>query len=72
MPVIDEIWAVERNRAENFFESADLMGCTVKIVSLDARSLGSLTIPQTEIIISGKESTALFQKFKTCFMSAGG
>ena len=65
----DEIWAVDARRVEAFFkEYPD----DVTVTSLPDRQLGSMTMPQTRIVITGDNADELYRRFYISFMTAGG
>ena len=65
----DEVWAVDAERVKVFFRENP---GEVRVISQPARKLGSMTIPQTRIIISGENADELYQRFYLSFMTAGG
>jgi len=67
--VYDEVWAVDAERIRAFFRenSGD-----VTVIPLPDRTLGSMTVPQTRIIISGENADELYRRFYLSFMTAGG
>lgn len=69
MKEYDEIWAVDAERIHSFFKDHKK---DVKIVSLPERKLGSYTIPQTRIIITGENADELYHQFRLRFLTAGG
>lgn len=65
----DEVWAVDARRVKKFFkEHPDV----VTVISLPDRTLGSMTMPQTRIIITGDNADELYRRFYLSFMTAGG
>ena len=65
----DEVWAVDAERVRVFFRN-DLDD--VRIIPLPERTLGSMTMPQTRIIITGDNDDELYRRFYISFMTAGG
>lgn len=66
----DEVWAVDSKRIKAFFR--DHPGDDVTIIPLPDRTLGSMTMPQTRIIITGENADELYRRFYLSFMTAGG
>ena len=67
--IYDEIWAVDANRVMAFFhEHTD----DVTVIPLPERRLGSMTMPQTRIIITGDNADELYHRFYISFITAGG
>lgn len=65
----DEVWAVDANRVKAFFkDNSD----AVTIIPLPERALGSMTVPQTRIIITGENADELYHRFYLSFITAGG
>ena len=65
----DEVWAVDAERIKAFFsEHPD----EVKIIPMPEKRLGSMTMPQTRIIITGDNAEELYHHFYLSFMTAGG
>ena len=69
MKEYDEIWAVDAERIQSFFKDYT---DAVRIIPLSERKLGSYTIPQTRIIITGENADELYHQFRLHFMTAGG
>lgn len=67
--VYDEIWAVDMKRIEAFFSENP---GDVTVIPLPDRTLGSMNMPQTRIIISGDNADELYHRFYLSFMTAGG
>ncbi|MBR3330900.1 MAG: hypothetical protein IKG25_06725 [Mogibacterium sp.] len=65
----DEVWAVDAERVKAFFRENP---GEVRVISLPDRKLGSMTMPQTRIIISGENADELYHSFYLSFMTAGG
>ena len=65
----DEVWAVDAERVKAFFRENP---GEVRTISLPDRKLGSMTMPQTRIIISGENADELYHRFYLSFMTAGG
>ena len=65
----DEVWAVDAKRVEDFFMENP---GDVTVISMPDRKLGSMTMPQTRIIISGENADELYHRFYLSFMTAGG
>lgn len=65
----DEVWAVDAKRVEAFFRKNP---GDVTVISLPDRRLGSMTMPQTRIIITGEDADELYRRFYLSFMTAGG
>lgn len=65
----DEVWAVDSKRIKAFFR--DNPG-DVTVIPLPERTLGSMTMPQTRIIITGENADELYRRFYLSFMTAGG
>lgn len=65
----DEIWAVDAERVKSFFK--DQAG-DVMVIPLPDRTLGSMKMPQTRIIITGDNADELYHHFYLSFMTAGG
>jgi hypothetical protein len=65
----DEVWAVDAKRIEAFFEENP---GDAAVIPLPDRTLGSMTMPQTRIIISGENADELYRRFYLSFMTAGG
>lgn len=64
----DEVWAIDAKRIEAFFgENSE-----VTVIPLPERTLGSMTMPQTRIIIDGDDADELYRRFYLSFMTAGG
>lgn len=65
----DEIWAVDAERIRAFFrEHPDC----VTVIPMPDKKLGSMTMPQTRIIITGENADELYRRFYLSFMTAGG
>ncbi len=64
----DEVWAVDSERIKTFFGDEP----DVTVVPLQDRTLGSMTMPQTRIIITGDNADELYHRFYLSFMTAGG
>lgn len=65
----DEVWAVDAERIKVFFsEHPD----DVTVIPMPERTLGSMTMPQTRIIIKGENADELYRRFYLSFMTAGG
>ena len=69
MSMYDEVWAVDAKRIEAFF--GENPG-DVTVISLPDRTLGSMTMPQTGIIINGENADELYRRFYLSFVTAGG
>ncbi|MBQ3290764.1 MAG: hypothetical protein IJH43_00130 [Mogibacterium sp.] len=69
MKVYDEVWAVEANRVVQFFK--EHRG-DVTIITLPDKTVGSMTMPQTQVIIQGENADELYWQFRMHFMTAGG
>lgn len=69
MIMYDEVWAVDAKRIEAFFSDHP---DDVTVIPLPERKLGSMTMPQTRIIITGDDADELYHRFKLSFMTAGG
>lgn len=69
MKVYDEVWAVETNRVVQFFK--EHRG-DVTIITLPDKTVGSMTMPQTQVIIQGENADELYWQFRMHFMTAGG
>ena len=69
MKKYDEVWAVDAGRIETFFKDHSN---DVTVIPLPDRTLGSMTMPQTRIIITGDKADELYQRFYLSFMTAGG
>lgn len=67
----DEVWSVPAHRVEEFFNNRDCLGCTVSVSSLPDRRLGSLSYPQTEVILEGEHAEELYRAFFLNFLSGG-
>lgn len=67
--VYDEVWAVDAERIRAFFSKSP---GDVTVIQLADRTLGSMTVPQTRIIISGENADELYRRFYLSFMTAGG
>ena len=65
----DEVWAVDSARIEAFFSKHP---GDVTVISLPERTLGSMTVPQTRVIIKGENADELYRRFYLSFMTAGG
>lgn len=65
----DEIWAIDVKRIEAFFRENP---GDVTVIPLPDRTLGSMTMPQTRIIITGDNADELYRRFYLSFMTAGG
>lgn len=65
----DEIWAVDAMRIEAFFREHP---GDVTVIPLPDKKLGSMTMPQTRIIIRGEDADELYRRFCLSFMTAGG
>lgn len=65
----DEVWAVDAKRVEAFFRKNP---GDVTVISLPDRRLGSMTMPQTRIMIRGENADELYRRFYLSFMTAGG
>ena len=65
----DEVWAVDADRVKEFFSGKP---GDVRVITLPDRRLGSMTMPQTRIIISGENADELYHHFYLSFMTAGG
>ena len=65
----DEIWAIESERIESFFSS---IGGEAEVIPMPERRIGSMTMPQTRVIIYGKDAEETHRKFVLQFVSAGG
>lgn len=65
----DEVWAVDAKRVRSFFRenSGD-----VTVIPLAEKSVGSMVMPQTRIIITGDDADELYRRFYINFMTAGG
>ena len=83
--VIDEEWRVKTERIEEFFEG--LPGtvkcgpgfykngsCEIRTSALTEHRIGTLSIPNTRVQISGDdtETELIYKKFFHTFISAGG
>jgi hypothetical protein len=67
--IYDEVWAVDADRIKDFF----CENCNdVKVIPLPDRTLGSMKMPQTRIIITGDNADELYHRFYLSFMTAGG
>lgn len=69
MKVYDEVWAVETNRVVQFFK--EHRG-DVTIITLPDKTVGSMNMPQTQVIIQGENADELYWQFRMHFMTAGG
>jgi len=69
MKEYDEVWAVESYRVAEFFK--DHRGDST-VIPLPDKKIGSMTLPQTRIIIRGNNAEDLYRQFFTHFMKAGG
>ena len=67
--VYDEIWAVDAERIKAFFRKNP---GEVTVIPLPDRTLGSMIMPQTRIIIRGDDADELYRRFYLSFMTAGG
>lgn len=67
--VYDEVWAVDAKRIKAFFSKNP---GEVTVIPLPDRTLGSMTMPQTRIIITGENADELYRRFYFSFMTAGG
>lgn len=65
----DEVWAVDAERIKRFFKDHP---DEVTVIPLPDRTLGSMTMPQTRIIITGDEADSLYHRFYLSFITAGG
>lgn len=65
----DEVWAVDAKRVEAFFRENP---GDVTVEPLPDRKLGSMTMPQTRIVIRGENADELYRRFYLSFMTAGG
>lgn len=65
----DEVWAVDAKRIRTFFNDHP---DEVTVIALPDRKLGSMTMPQTRIIITGENADELYRRFYLSFMTAGG
>ena len=65
----DEVWAVDAKRVEVFFMENP---GDVTVISMPDRRLGSMTMPQTRIVIRGENADELYRRFYLSFMTAGG
>lgn len=65
----DEIWAVDAARIEAFFSEHP---GDVTAIPLPYKTVGSMTLPQTRVIISGENADELYRRFYLSFMTAGG
>lgn len=79
----DEIWAVSYRRICDFFEnrpdirtvrSGEYLGDGIRIdvSALVERHIGSLTLPQTRVCISGENTESIYKIFRLNFLSTGG
>lgn len=65
----DEVWAVDAERIKAFFSDHP---DDVMIIPMPEKRLGSMTMPQTRIIITGDNAEELYHHFYLSFMTAGG
>lgn len=80
----DEIWGVSYRRIWEYFAALDgvtqtgegdflLNGVSITLVKLADKRLGSLTIPQTRVVLLGDEAVKeIYHSFFLRFLSAGG
>ena len=71
MKKYDEVWALDSERVRLFFEDHN-EDENVIVTALPERKLGSISIPQTRIIIAGENADDLYHRFLLQFISAGG
>lgn len=79
-----EIWAITLEQAERFFQTqADVAAssegflyrsCRIGLKRLEDRPLGSLFLPQTELLLEGspEDTELIYRRFCLNFLSAGG
>lgn len=65
----DEVWAVDKDRIDAFFAEH---GGEAEVISLPERSIGMMTVPQTRVMIYGKNAEEVHRMFILTFLSAGG
>ena len=65
----DEVWAVDAERIEAFFSEHP---GDVTVIALPERKVGSMTVPQTRVIIRGENADELYRRFCLSFITAGG
>ncbi|MBQ9662643.1 MAG: hypothetical protein IJV40_05780 [Oscillospiraceae bacterium] len=65
----DEIWAIPADRITAFFQNRI---AEVTIIPLENRRLGSLSFPQTRVMITGENAEEVHREFVLNFLSAGG
>lgn len=65
----DEVWAVDSERVKKFFKDHP---DEVTVEKLPDRSLGSMTMPQTRLMIRGDNEDELYRRFYLSFITAGG
>lgn len=65
----DEIWAVSAERITAFFQNRN---AEVTITPLEPRKIGSMSFPQTRVVIDGENAEEEHRAFMVNFMTLGG
>lgn len=65
----DEVWAVPHEIIEEFFQTH---GWAAEVTPLPPKKMGSLSLPQTRVIISGQDAEEIHRQFVLHFLTAGG
>lgn len=69
MKKYDEIWAVEVSDIEKYFHDHP---ADVRVMSLPDKKIGTMTLPQTRIMIEGDHAEMVYRQFFLHFMKGGG
>ena len=80
MKQYDNVWAFPIDRIRQYFIDSGAVctecellidKCVVKLLDLENRNLGEMSLPQTRVIIYGPGAECVYNAFKLNFLSGG-